>query len=129
MGRVARKPVVGVSDKMRLKPVSTATETSLKIKISLVASLDMVLSQKRLTKALIRLRDAQAGLHLFFFANLRRQVFSRRGPYVNGGHIIWVCSTSSNTQMGAQWQSDSVLDSRPKGRGFKPHRRHCIVVL
>ena len=66
MGLVARKPVVGVSDKMRLKPVSTATETSLKIEISLVASLDMVLSQKRITKALIRLRDAQAGLHPFF---------------------------------------------------------------
>ena len=33
------------------------------------------------------------------FANLRRQVFSRRGPYVNGGHIIWMCSTSSNTQI------------------------------
>ena len=22
-----------------------------------------------------------------------------------------------------------VLDSRPKGRGFEPHRRHCVVVL
>ena len=30
---------------------------------------------------------------------------------------------------GAQWLSGSVLDSRPKGRGFEPHRRHCIVVL
>ena len=28
MGLVARKPVFGVSDKVRLKPVSTATETS-----------------------------------------------------------------------------------------------------
>ena len=24
---------------------------------------------------------------------------------------------------------DSVLDSRPKGRGFEPHGRHCVVVL
>ena len=31
--------------------------------------------------------------------------------------------------MGAQWLSDRVLDSRPKGRGFEPHRRHCVVVL
>ena len=31
--------------------------------------------------------------------------------------------------MGAQWLSGSVLDSRPKGRGFEPHRRHCVVVL
>ena len=22
-----------------------------------------------------------------------------------------------------------VLDSRPSGRGFEPHRRHCVVVL
>ena len=26
--------------------------------------------------------------------------------------------------MGAQWFSGRVLDSRPKGRGFEPHRRH-----
>ena len=25
---------------------------------------------------------------------------------------------------GAQWLSGRVLDSRPRGRGFKPHRRH-----
>ena len=30
---------------------------------------------------------------------------------------------------GAQWLSGRVLDSRPKGRGFEPHRRHCIVSL
>ena len=28
--------------------------------------------------------------------------------------------------MGAQWLSDRVLDSRPKGRGFEPH---CVVAL
>ena len=28
-----------------------------------------------------------------------------------------------------QWLSGRVLDSRPKGRGFEPHRCHCIVVL
>ena len=33
------------------------------------------------------------------------------------------------TFMGAQWLSGRVLDSRPKGRGFEPHRRHCVVVL
>ena len=32
-------------------------------------------------------------------------------------------------QVGAQWLSGRVLDSRPKGRGFKPHRRHCVVSL
>ena len=28
--------------------------------------------------------------------------------------------------MGAQWLSSRVLDSRPRGRGFEPHRRHCV---
>ena len=31
--------------------------------------------------------------------------------------------------MGAQWLSGRVLDSRPKGRGLEPHRRHCVVSL
>ena len=31
--------------------------------------------------------------------------------------------------MGAQWLSGRVLDSRPKGRGFEPHWRHCAVSL
>ena len=30
---------------------------------------------------------------------------------------------------GAQWLSGWVLDSRPSDRGFKPHRRHCVVSL
>ena len=29
---------------------------------------------------------------------------------------------------GAQWLSGRVLDSRPRGCGFEPHRRHCDVV-
>ena len=37
----------------RLKSVSSATETNSKIEISFVASLDMILSNKRTTKALI----------------------------------------------------------------------------
>ena len=31
--------------------------------------------------------------------------------------------------VGAQWLTGRVLDSRPKGRGFEPHRRHCVVSL
>ena len=49
---------------------------------------------------------------------------------------IWhVFLFSTNTKiyhfrsMGAQWLSGRVLDSRQKGRGFEPHRRHCVVVL
>ena len=29
----------------------------------------------------------------------------------------------------AQWLSGRVLDWRPSGHGFEPHRRHCVVVL
>ena len=31
--------------------------------------------------------------------------------------------------MGAQWLSGRVLDSRLRGRGLVPHRRHCVVSL
>ena len=36
---------------------------------------------------------------------------------------------SNTTCLGAQWLSGIALDSRPKGRGFEPHRRHCVVSL
>ena len=35
----------------------------------------------------------------------------------------------SYVPVGAQWLSGRVLDLRPKGRGFAPHRRHCVVSL
>ena len=41
-------------------------------------------------------------------------------------HFIWVVTAC---HAGAQWLSDRVLDSRPRGRGFEPHRRHCVVSL
>ena len=31
--------------------------------------------------------------------------------------------------LGAQWLSGRVLGLRPRGRGFQPHRRHCVVSL
>ena len=31
--------------------------------------------------------------------------------------------------VGEQWLRGRVLDSRQRGRGFEPHRRHCVVVL
>ena len=40
--------------------------------------------------------------------------------------VYFLCA---KTIMGAQWLSGRVLDSRPKGRGFEPHRRHCVVSL
>ena len=80
LGLVARKPVFGVSDNASFKPVSSASETSWKIEISLVISLDMMLFDKRITKALIRLRGCAGWSAPLLFANHQRQVFSRRGP-------------------------------------------------
>ena len=37
--------------------------------------------------------------------------------------------TSSQILSKLQWLSGRVLDSRPKGRAFEPHRRHCVVSL
>ena len=35
----------------------------------------------------------------------------------------------SHPDLGVQWLSGRVLDSRPKGRGLEPHPRHCVVSL
>ena len=48
--------------------------------ISPVASFHMVLSKKRMTKALIRLRECAGWSAPVLFANPRRQVLLRRGP-------------------------------------------------
>ena len=42
---------------------------------------------------------------------------------------LWIRTLSQPRLRAVQWLSGRVLDSRPKGRGFEPHRRHCIVVL
>ena len=47
---------IGLCSEVRFKPACPATETSAKNEISPVASLDMIFSNKRITKALIRLR-------------------------------------------------------------------------
>ena len=51
--------------------------------------------------------------------------------------LVWLSSVGPYLDLnrfdtlveGAQWLSGRVLDSRPKGHGFEPHRRHCVVVL
>ena len=45
----------------------------------------MLLFKKRTIKALIRLRGCAGWSAPVLFANSRRQVFSRRGPYPNAG--------------------------------------------
>ena len=49
-----------------------------------------------------------------------------KGPFKREAHCILPYETEL---MGAQWLSGRVLDSRPKGRGFQPHRCHCVVSL
>ena len=39
-----------------------------------------------------------------------------------------VCS-GLHSILGAQWLSGRMLDSIPRGRGFEPQRRHCVVSL
>ena len=56
MGLDARKPVFWVPDQAGLTPVSSITRTSQKNEVSHVASLDMILTNKRTTKVLISLR-------------------------------------------------------------------------
>ena len=77
-----KQTVFGVSIKAWLKPFSSASETSLNIEISLEARLYVILSSKRITKALIICTDAQAGLRLFCLQTPRRPVLSRQGPYI-----------------------------------------------
>ena len=43
--------------------------------------------------------------------------------------IVDISDNISKFKKGGQWLSGRVLDSRPKGSGFEPHRRHCVVVL
>ena len=81
MGLAAKKTVFGVSDKVSFKPVSPASDTNQIIEISLVASLDMILLDKRITQALISLRGCAGWSAPVLFANHRKRVFLRRGPY------------------------------------------------
>ena len=48
---------------------------------------------------------------------------------LNNGDPADLIACKLHKHTGAQWLSSRVLDSRPKGRRFEPHRRHCIVVL
>ena len=94
MGLNGTKLVLWVSDKARIKPVSQDTQSSKKIEISLVASLDIKLSEKRITKVLISLRGCADWSVPLLFLNLRRQVFLRRGPYDVGAYLKHFNETS-----------------------------------
>ena len=52
-------------------------------------------------------------------------------PQTNCGFFFLFTTILNHTsnERGAQWLSGRVLDSRPKGSGFEPNKRHCVVVL
>ena len=79
MGLYTTKPVFGVY--VRLKSGSSATETSQKFAILPVASLDMILNKKLITKVLISQPGCAGWSAPLLLANPQKQVFSHRGPY------------------------------------------------
>ena len=85
MGLGTIKPVFRVSDTVRLKPVSLATETSWKIEISHVASLEIIFFNKWITKTLIRLWECAGWSAPVLFVNHRTQVFCRVEA-----HLSWM---------------------------------------
>ena len=85
MGPDTTKPVFEFSDKVRFKPAWSATETSQNSKTSLVASLDMILSNKQITKVLIRLRRCAGWSAPLLFANL------------DVIHSHYICNTTMQT--------------------------------
>ena len=56
--------------------------------------------------------------------------YSSQGLHFSNTQNMEVDDVSDqNFSWNAQWLIGRVLDSRPKGRGFEPHRRHCAVSL
>ena len=60
-----------------------------------------------------------------FHRNYRKMTMKWSFSYNSGVKL----SLYNTVHLGAQWLSGRVLDSRPRGRGFEPHRRHWVVVL
>ena len=60
-------------------------------------------------------------MHFYPFIKSLYHVLKRITFFCSAYFIFWC--------LGAQWLSGKVLASRPKGRGFEPHRRHCVVSL
>ena len=70
--------ILGVSDKGKLDPVFPATETSQKIEISPMASLDMMLSKKQITKALFSLHGCAGWSAPLLFTNTKNSFASAK---------------------------------------------------
>ena len=107
MGHHATKPVFGVSNQVIPKPACTVTTTSYTSEISLVASFDMIHSNKRITNALIRLCGWAGWSVSLLFANHQRRVFLCCGPYgpahkiikvKHEGQLRWACTSLQSPQ-------------------------------
>ena len=44
-------------------------------------------------------------------------------------YIYRIATNIADSIEGAHWLSGRVVGSRPKDRGFEPHRRHCVALL
>ena len=53
----------------------------------------------------------------------------RHRSFVRLSASLWTASSGSWSVVLYPYSCGRVLDSRPKGRGFEPHRRHCVVSL
>ena len=74
----------------------------------------------------VKLFPGGGGSNAYFFRNpCTPLLFSRGG----GVRTPYPPLDPHMGNVGAQWLSGRVLDSRLKGHGFEPHRRHCVVVL
>ena len=62
-------------------------------------------------------------------AKLERNIGKIAKYFESKNVIISIYPSVKTSMVGAQWLSGGVLDSKPRGCGFKPHRRHCVVVL
>ena len=66
----------------------------------------------------------------YFYGNVNKKSESLRSLIKERAFINSSATTRKSKQkLGAQWLSGRVLDSRLKGRGFEPHRCHCVVSL
>ena len=87
MGSEATKAVFRVSDEVSLKPVSSATETSYKIEISHVATLD-IRSKIRITKALFSLHFCCSQTPKTGFLALRPKLYASSEGFGITAHLL-----------------------------------------
>ena len=70
------------------------------------------------------------------FTNRRKNTGAlHRGSYMSAGALLNLFNLLRKRDktllnlLNELKKRDQMPDSRPKGRGFEPHRRHCVVVL